>query len=107
MSQMGVALRTAHLRPSHAVGGVGVLNHFALIRRLKETWPARARIELRLGIKQRLAAADAVIHSPVFRFPILPGEGGLGASLARHMILLRRKLLLPLRFVFLDLLCHG
>src|SRR5216683_4253112 len=101
VSQMRVALRAAHLRPPHAVGGVGMLDHFALIRRLKETWPARARVELRLGIKQRLTAADTVIHPAVFRLPILPGEGGLGASLPRYVILLRREFLFHFALILL------
>src|SRR5258707_8738649 len=58
MPKMRGALRAAHLRPPHAVGGVSVLDHLAPIRRLKETRPDRAGIQLRLRVQLRLAATE-------------------------------------------------
>src|SRR5436305_1882381 len=87
-----------------------MLNHATVGRWLIETRPARPRVELRLRIEQRRPAAHAVIRARFVIVPMLAGKSALGARLARHVILLRRELLLPLSFSLLDLFCglfHG
>ena len=102
--QVRIARGAANLGPHHAVGRILVLDHAATRDRLGEARPARPGIKLRLRIKQRSPTAHAVVHPRILRVPVRPGKGTLGARLARHVILLRREFLLPLRFCLHNLL---
>ncbi len=71
-----------------------------------EARPARARVVLLLGAKQRQLTAHAAVQALVLRVVVDPGEGGLGAGLAGDLELLRGQLLPPLLFALLDALGH-
>jgi hypothetical protein len=57
--------------------------------------------------KQRLPAADAFVDPRRVGILILTREGWLGSLLARHIVLIRRELLLPSSLVLANFLIHG
>ena len=71
MPQMRVSSRAAHLCAEHAKAPVGVLLQPRARDGLGEARPARARIELVFGRKQRLACGDVDIDSFFVVIPIL------------------------------------
>ena len=81
-----------------------MLRHPLAGERLREARPAASRIELALGVEERLAAGTAPICAVRVLVPVLPGEGALRPLLAHHVVLLGRQLLPPLGVGFLDLL---
>jgi hypothetical protein len=106
VSQMGIALGAADFGAHHAVGRVPVFHDASFFGGLVETRPAGAGVELGIRIKQRSAAANAVIHTRFFRVPVLARKGTLGPSFTSHMILLGRELLFPLSFRLRDFFCR-
>src|SRR3954453_18582275 len=77
MPQVRVAFRAADFRPYHAVLRIPVLDYSTFGSRLIETWPARAGIKLRLRVKERSSAADAVIDTRLLVVPVSPGKSTL------------------------------
>src|SRR5579885_3627280 len=104
VAKMRLAFGAAHLGAAHEQGSVLVLAHRFPLRGRIEARPAGAGLVFRVGAEQRFAAADAAIHAlPLLRV-IRMAEGPLCAMLARHVVLLRRKLLPPLRLGFRHLI---
>src|SRR5580658_3309913 len=104
---MSSAATASHLCPRHAVGTVLCLvNHIGLGGVVK-AWPATAGMKLRFRLEQFLTATHALVCSGRFGVFILASERRLSSLLARYVILIRRKLFLPLRFGLLDLLRHN
>src|SRR5258708_39756457 len=95
MPQMRVALRAEHLGAAHSVSAIDARLHVRIVHRRPETGPTGAGIELGAGAEQFVIAADAAIGAVVVQVPVFAGEGGLGAALARDLILLRGQLPLP------------
>ena len=82
---------------------------FGTLCRLPETRPPGARIKLVLRMKQRCAAADAMVDAGTFAVVVLTRKRALGAVLAADVILLRCKGRAPFGFsapVFFDF-AHG
>src|SRR4029077_12985551 len=107
MPQVRIAFGATHFRTRHAISRILVLDNLALIRRAVEARPARPGVELRCRVKKRLTAAHAVIHSGILRLPVLTRKSALSPCLPCYVILLRRKLLFPLRLALCSFLCHG
>src|SRR6185369_18053000 len=103
MPEVRVAARAEDLGTRHEPAAIVLLGDRLLGDRLPVARPAGAGVELRLGPEQGLPAADAFVRSGIFRIPVLAGESALGAVLARHLVLLRRELRLPLRIRLHDL----
>ena len=82
---MGVTAGTDHLFAHHAMAGVPIHPQCLLVGRGIKARPARARIVLGAGIKERLAAAAATINPLAFLLLILAGKRPLGALLAAHL----------------------
>ena len=80
-----------------------MLNHAGWADGRVKAWPSGAGFKLGVGLEQRRATADAVVHSGLFVIPVLAGKGRLGAALPRNVELLRRELLTPFLFGLLDL----
>lgn len=76
------------------------------ILRRSETRPAAAGIKLPCRVKQRRPTADAKEYARVVTVPVLAGEGGFGAFLSCHMVLLWREEALPLAIGLDNLLAH-
>src|SRR5690606_33537531 len=91
----------------HAVAVVDLLRDGMLVDRRVERGPARARVVLRLRAEERTPAADAVIGPLRLLVPVTAGEGPLGRGAARHLVLLLRELLAPLRVALLDPVVLG
>src|SRR5262249_15953393 len=94
MAKMTAALTAMHFRAGHEEAAILAGLHCAF-QRLIEARPAGAAFELRLGVKQLLAAPRA----DELAVPLLgiqrAGAGTFGAVLAQHGILCRRQLLTP------------
>src|SRR5260370_24649922 len=106
MAQMRLATGAAHFCPCHSVRAIRMLGDHAFGHRLVKARPAGAGVKLGVLAEQRLSAAHAGVHPPVFGLVIFPSEGRLRSRLAGDLILLGRELLLPLGFGFLDFLSH-
>src|SRR5262249_35129839 len=96
VAEMRLAARALDLRAHHAVAGVVVLADGALLHRLGEARPTRARVELPSRAEQRLAAAHAAVGALGLGVPVGAGEGALGARAAGDAVLVRGQLLAPL-----------
>ena len=57
-------------------------------------------MEFGVGVKQRLAATDALIHAGIFVVGVSAGERRFSSLLPRHVVLVLRELFLPFLFVF-------
>ena len=68
--------------------------------------PARARIEFRLGAKERRSAANAAIRALALAVVVLPCERALSAFFFFFMVLLRREFLAPVGFTFSNFFVH-
>src|SRR5690349_22125177 len=100
---MRVASGAANLVPLHEEGVVLADLDVLLRDRIPEAGPPGAGLELRIRGEELRAARDAAVDTLGVVVPVLAGEGGLGAGLAGHLVLLRREQLLPLRVGLLDL----
>src|SRR5262245_57748587 len=103
---MASALRAVHLHSPHPQSSV--LFHLHLLRRdrLVKARPPRSGVVLRLGVEERLAAADTSVRPRRLLIPVHPGESALGAVLPCDTKLFGSELSGPLLFGFLDLLGH-
>ena len=97
MTQMPPAPGAAHLHPSHSETVISRLRHILLRDRLRETRPARARIELAPRIEQRGPAANAPIHPVRMQIPVLARVRQFRIAPTRHHVLIHRERRLPLR----------
>src|SRR6476469_7725705 len=59
-----------------------------------------------IGTEQRLAAAHAFVGAGRLGIRVFAGKGRFSALLTRYIILIRRKLLLPVRFILVDFVWH-
>src|SRR6266436_86664 len=102
VAQVRITERAFHFRAHGAVAEVFPLANIFFCDGRPETRPARAGIEFRAGIEERIAAADAAVESRgvliVKRSRVRPLRG----SAPRDIELQRAELLLPLRLALLD-----
>src|SRR4051812_44236965 len=104
---MSAAALADDLGPAHPVRRVVPdLDRLGELR-LGEARPARAGVELRLGVEQLRAAGGAAVDAVLVVVPVLAGERALGALLAQHLVLLGRELLAPLGVGLLNLGGHA
>src|SRR5215470_7296576 len=103
MPEVSVTLRTNYLRAPHEEAVIVLCGDVLLRGWRPETRPPGSGIELLLAAEQGRATADAAVDAFLVIIPVPAGERPLGALLARHRELLRRKLLLPLGIALLDL----
>src|SRR5271169_3766881 len=103
---MGVALAAEHFGANHAVRCVLVLLNNGGIRWRREAGPPAAGVKLGIRREQWLSATNAFVRSRRLCRLILPRKRWLGSLLPRHMVLIRRELLLPLGFALLYFLSH-
>ena len=96
MAQMPLAGGADDLDAGHAVGAVLDLGDALFRQRFPEARPARARVEFRAGLKERLPAADADVGSRVLAVVVLARKRGLGRALPRDGELLPGELGPPL-----------
>src|SRR5687767_1021642 len=104
---MRIAAAAPNLGPKHAVASIFDQAHAILILRLRETRPARSRVELRVRSEELVATAGTPIHAILVAIPVLAREGALCATLTADLILLGREFLAPLGVGFRDLLAHS
>ena len=105
MAEVGFTAAAAHFRSHHAEAGIPILIDFGALCRLPETGPPGARIKLVLRMKERCAAANAMIHTGTLAVVVLTRKRALGAVLSADVILLRCKGRAPFGFsalVFFD-----
>ena len=107
MAQMTVAATTVNFGAGHEPTPVLFSGDAVSIDGIPIAWPARARIELCLGRKQRLAAADAVVGACVLEVPIGTGKGAFRAVFPRDPKLFRCQEDPPGFLSFLDLVRHS
>ena len=69
-----------------------------------EARPAGARVELRVGAEQLVAAAGAAVDAVALLVDVLAGERGLGGGVAQDLVLVGVELLAPLLVGLRDLL---
>src|ERR1700732_4113774 len=100
---MRSAAGATRLGAIHAIAGVGVFADVLAVGGGEEARPSGSRIKFCFRAKEQCATADAVVCPVVVLVPVLAGESALGAAAAGYLILLRSKLLLPLRFGLGDL----
>ena len=72
MPQVAIAPNAIDFGATHAVADVGLFGNVAFSNRLKETWPARARVKFRIGREQRQPTAGAGVNA--LRFVIEQGS---------------------------------
>ena len=100
VAQVRVAAAANDFGAGREPSAVSDLAHVVGRDRLEEARPAGAGFELRVGIKQLLAATDAAVHARFVVVPIGAGEGSLGPFFSSDFELLRSQSLLPLGVVF-------
>ena len=86
---------TMNLRASHEEAAILFGLDVPLVNWFVEAWPTRTGVELRLGAKERRAAANAAIDAFFFVVPVPARKSPLGAFLPRDSVLLGSKLLTP------------
>ena len=96
VTEVRIAFGARDSGTNHPESTVANLRHIFFGDRLPEARPARAGIEFRSRIKQRIVAADAAVQSLLVQVPVLAGEGQFGVGLPRNVISIRRQLLAPL-----------
>src|SRR5712671_6490838 len=96
MAQVRVALGAEDLGTAHEHAVVVFGGDVFLRGRGREAGPAGAGIELFVAAEERGTAADAAVDALLVVVPVLPGEGALGALLARDGELFGCQILLPL-----------
>src|SRR5215207_8855669 len=84
-----------NLRASHEEAAILFGLDIPLVNWFVEAWPTCTGVELRLGAKERRAAANAAIDAFFFVVPVLTRKSPLGALLPHDSVLLRSKLLTP------------
>lgn len=84
VSQMGVATATEYFGAGHGLAVILVFLDGLLVDRLEKTGPAGPRVEFRLGIKERLVAANASINAVGLCVPIGSRKRALRPLLPRH-----------------------
>src|SRR5581483_234678 len=99
--KVGITSRATRFRTNHPVTAIGELRNRTWIDWLVEAWPASARIEFGIGVKQRLPATDTRVNTLLFGIPVFAGKRRLGSCVPGHVILLLGQLLLPV-FIALD-----
>src|SRR5579863_8154701 len=87
--------------------GIGFRLNGLLVGRCIETRPPGAGVVLCIRTKQRLAATYALIDTGGVSVLILACERRLRTLLTRHIVLIRRELLLPSPFVLTNLIVHS
>ena len=84
-----------------------LVSTFSRCDRRVEARPSGARLELRIGAEQRVAAADTSIETLVVILGVLVLERALGALFARDLVLFRGQLLAPFRVRLDNLIYHD
>src|SRR3989344_4744913 len=107
MTQVRAALGAHDLGATHEEFLVIFFSDVFLVRRLIETRPAGAGVELGVGAEQFGAAAYAAVHTVFMTVVVGAGKGTLGAFLTRDVILLRGELLFPLGVGLGNFRFHG
>src|SRR5262249_39573266 len=103
---MAAAAAAVHLGAAHAVAEVlGGLDRVRL--RIVEARPGGSAVELALGAKQWLAAADAAERAGALLVVERAAARRLGAVAAQHVVLLRRQQLAPFRIGVADGILLG
>jgi len=102
MSEMRSAPRARNFHSEDRGGRAAFVNRF-FADRLRETWPAGARIKLGCGVEQRGITANATVETFVVQVPVLPRKRHLGAVMAGDIKHVGRKLLPPFAIALHDL----
>src|SRR5271168_3345830 len=92
--------------PQHAVGSIFGFVDDGVRARSGKTGPTATRVIFRFGTKKLLAAGDALIRAGRIGRFVFARKWRLSSLFPSHIVLIRRELLLPLRFRFLNFLCH-
>ena len=102
MANMAVTARAKHLGAAHKKAVVLFLIHRFRVNRRVEAGPSRARVELRIGREQRVAAALTDIGSTVLATVVFTGKCTFRALLTAHLVLLRGQYFTPFGIRFHD-----
>jgi len=106
VAQVRIAAAAMHFRSLHEKARICFRFNTCFLRRPRKTRPTGSRIELVVGIEQRITAAYAAIDARLLRSVVLAGERRLSAVLPRDPVLLGRELSTPLIVCFMDFVCH-
>ena len=102
--QVRVADGAADLRSGHGKLPILLVGHVLVANRGPEARPSTAGVELRLGAKELIAAADALVDPLFVVVVVLAGEGPFGTAFARDLVLFAGQLLFPSASVLLTFL---
>lgn len=102
MAEMCVATGTQNFGPDHAVTSINVGLYVFRRNGLEEARPAALRIEFVARRKQRQCATDAGVNAIAMVVEQRPAERRFRALATRDLVLLVRKLRLPLGVRFDD-----
>ena len=105
MAEVGVTAAAAHFCSHHAQARIPILIDFGAVYRLPETGPPGAGIKLVLRMKERCAAANAMVNTGTFAVVVFTRKRALGAVLTADVILLSCEGRAPFGFsalVFVD-----
>jgi hypothetical protein len=107
MPQMRPALAAHDFNAVHAVAHVFFGLDGFLVDRFKKARPTGSRFVLSIRIEQLVAACGTFVDAGLFRFVVLAREGRLRAFHSAHLVLLGRKLLLPLFLGLFNFFFHA
>src|ERR1700730_5523279 len=103
MPEVRVAQLTLYFAPHDPESGVRLLVHILRRDRLPETRPPGTRIEFRRRVKKRVIAVNTSVESRSVLVMERAAKGPFRRGAARHVVLQRAKLFLPLLFGLPDL----
>src|SRR5688572_8678035 len=102
VAEMATAGGALHLGSDHAERPIGLGHDRRGIDGSREARPARARVELGLGIEELGTAAGTAVRTGSVLVPVGASEGSLGALVAEDLVLDRRKGGTPLLLGLVD-----
>lgn len=100
MTQVRAAALAQDFRALHTVAGIRFGSYAIFFLWRMKTGPTRARVKLRLRMKQLLLTTHTVIHARLFMVPIFTRERRFSALIPTHLKLRGRKLVLVFFFGF-------
>ena len=96
MTEMPATALAVHFGPHHPEALIAMLPHSTFLQRLVKAWPARARLELGIGVKQWGSTAGARVDAHRVMVDVLAGVGTFGSLLPQHPELFIRKAFSPI-----------
>ena len=84
---MRTTVLALHFNAQHAMRTIGFFVDDFAVDRLEVAGPTATRIEFRIRLEQRRAAAHAVIHTALRVIPVFAGKRPFGGGVACHLLL--------------------